>query len=335
MIKIFISGESGLLANAILSKLDFSKYEIINSKLDATFKNSFHYFNYNNKTIQIRNAEVDITDEKIIKKLKTVLDPNSIIIHTAAYVNTDKCENFYYEATKSNVLGTQNLIEVAKATNCVLIHFSTTAVFDPDFYMQQAGKFDETCKIDPKTIYGLTKYCSELAVKQSLDKSKFVVIKPVFIYGDWPFDNSSMLTKIIKKQFDYNYNSNDKPLNVFLDKSIEKDYMHSDYFAEMFLKILENIDLCLGKDFIISRNDPKLFKHYYELIKTLLNSNNLDELINFIPTGDYLKRHNGISTNFYNVFPNFRLAKDAFDDKIQIEHLITKIRNFYKTLYCE
>ena len=196
--KVFITGDAGMLGNAISNILK-DDYQVLTFPELETYTNEFHYFNGK----QVKKAEVDITNKEALKKVFEYLDESSIVIHCAAYVNTDKCEKFSYEAVMSNVIGTQNIVELCKVKNCTLINFSTTAVFDPEYYMENfKGIFDETTKIFPRTIYGATKYAAELAAKHALDK--VVTIKPVFIYGNFPYDNSSNLMRILKAIY-FNY----------------------------------------------------------------------------------------------------------------------------------
>ncbi|MBC8388186.1 MAG: NAD-dependent epimerase/dehydratase family protein [Candidatus Cloacimonetes bacterium] len=330
-IKLFITGHSGMLAKSIIDKLDLNLYELIYFDDLANYSNQFHYL----RKKLIKEKEIDITNTKILDKISNYLDKNSIIIHTAAYVNTDKCDAFIYEAIKSNVLGTQNLINIVKKVGCKIINFSTTAIYDPDEYNKNNGIFVESDKIDPKTTYGLTKYNAELVVKQSLNKFEHITIKPVFIYGDIPFDNSSMIRKIIEKVY---LGNKIKKLDVLLDPFINKDYMRYEYFADMFIHLLNAaiIDKNIwGNDYIISRDDPKQFDFYLNTICKVMeiDKNYLYKFINIIPNKDYLGNHNGISKNFYKKFPDFKLNKNVKNDYEGIKKTYISIKRFYEKDY--
>ena len=230
MRKLFITGESGMLATSIIKALENDtqeRFEVMNNSDLAEYTNEFSYLN--GKLVKAK--EVDVTNKNVLKKIGKKLNPEDIIIHTAAYVNTDKCDDFSYEAVNSNIISTQFLIELANNIGCKMIYFSTTAVYNPDEYMKNNGEFDETAPIDPKTLYGLSKYAGELAIKQSMDFDKMMVMKPVFIYGDAPFDNSSMIRKISEKVYCDKNNipytlsplNEDGKLDVLLDPAIDKD----------------------------------------------------------------------------------------------------------------
>jgi len=333
--RVFITGDSGMLGSAIKKILSTdNNYEILNVDQYRTYINEFHYFDGK----QVKPAEVDITDLGNLTKCIVQLDENDIVINCAAYVNTDKCVDFSYEAVMSNVIGTQNIVQLCKKVNCTLINFSTTAVFDPDFYMTVfQGRFDETTLAYPKTIYGATKYASELAVKQGYDKQ--ITIKPVFIYGNFPYDNSSNLMKIFKHILMGNDDGTNK-LPITLSTEYKKNYMHSDYFALMLKKIIDNTDNCLGQDFIISR-DPdcgktfdKWIDNLSEIIDRNLNRHNntkcdVNNEIKLIPEADYLKDHLGYSANFYKHFPDFELPEDHKDDMWNLQKSFQSINQHY------
>lgn len=315
MRKVFITGDAGMLGNAISEMLkDSGEYKVMEFPMYEHYTNEFHFF----KGKQVKKAEVDITKEHSLNFIFDKLDSDSIVINCAAYVNTDKCENFSYEAVMSNVIGTQNIIKQCQRINCTLIHFSTTAVFDPDFYMnyEPVGQFNETAKILPKTIYGATKYASELAVKQSLEK--FVIIKPVFIHGNFPYDNSSNIMRILKAvKFDEK-----EKVDITLSDEYKKNYMYIDYFKQMMFQIIENVDDCLKQDFIISK-DPvyaKTFDLWLKEIAYAINEplSKVKSKINQIPEADYLKDHLGTSDNFYQKFPNFKFGKYVNEYKVNI-----------------
>tara|TARA_R100000315_G_C5230722_1_gene141765 strand:+ start:768 stop:1832 length:1065 start_codon:yes stop_codon:yes gene_type:complete len=335
MRKLFITGESGMLATSIIKALENSsqqRFEVMDNSDLAEYTNDFSYLN----GVLVKPKEVDVTNREVLAKVAKRLSPEDIIIHTAAYVNTDKCDDFSYEAVNSNIISTQFLIDVANSVGCKLIYFSTTAVFDPDEYMKNNGVFSEGAPIDPKTLYGLSKYSGELATKQSMDFDKMMVIKPVFIYGDAPFDNSSMIRKICEKIYcDKNsipytlspLNESGK-LDVLLNPDIDKDYMRYEYFADMFLELLL-MDNGWGNDFIFSKDNPVPFSQYLRIIENITESYDLRDHINLIPAGDYLARHNGISKNFYKLFPHYQLPAEAYDNEKGIEKTYKSIIEHY------
>ena len=333
MRQIFITGESGMLATSIINALKGNKtFTVLDNTDLAEYTNDFSYLN--GKLVKAK--EVDVTDVEVLELVDRRMSKDDIIIHTAAYVNTDKCDDFSYEAVNSNILSTQYLINLANKVGCKMIYFSTTAVFDPDEYMKNNGRFNEGAAIDPKTLYGLSKYSGELAVKQAMEFDRIMVMKPVFIYGDAPFDNSSMIRKILEKIYCDQKNipytlsplNEDGTLDVLLDPSIDKDYMRYEYFGEMFVKLLE-AQWGWGADFIISKDDPVPFSQYLHCIQELTDAAYTSH-VNIIPEGDYLKRHNGVSRNFYKLCDDYKLPQAAYDNQLGIEKTWNSIVKHYE-----
>lgn len=324
MRKIFITGDAGMLGNAISNIFKFD-FEILTFPELETYTNQYHFYKGN----KVKKSEIDITNKENLKKVFEQLDENSIVIHCAAYVNTDKCEQFSYEAVMSNVIGTQNIVEQCKLKNCFLINFSTTAVFDPEYYMKHSsGVFNETAKIFPKTIYGATKYAAELAAKQALEK--VVTVKPVFIYGNFPYDNSSNLMKILKV-----VRNNDDKIDITLNRNYLKNYMHVDYFSLMFNEIVYNIEKFVGKDVIISRPSKfgKSFEEWLKDISIVLEVplKKVMGKINLLEDKDYLMNHLGESETFYKICPDFKLPKLASDDIYNIKKQLNSLINYDKS----
>ena len=100
MRKLFITGESGMLATSIINSLkDNLRYRVMDNSDLATYTNQFSYLDDR----LVKPKEVDVTNKEVLKKMEDRLCPDDIIIHTAAYVNTDKCDDFSYEAVNSNI----------------------------------------------------------------------------------------------------------------------------------------------------------------------------------------------------------------------------------------
>ena len=331
-----VTGESGMIGSAIVEALEAKQRFVLRLTTgDAEyFTNQFYQSRFNPMRI-VKNREVDICCSDNIdhwdKRLDDVdLDRPLVIIHTAAYVNTDKCDEDPYIATKVNVTGTQHMIDLwrrqwNKGRDVYFIYFSTTAVFDPNEYMTYItpGDFHENSRIDPKTLYGLTKYQGEMAVKQSIPKGKLLVIKPVFVYGDEPQDNSSQIRKILTAIH------TDEPHCVTLNRNGYKDYFRIEYFTEMFMKMIDVLEhselksttkviMFHWQDFILARGRAATFQRYLEIIKLVTGKDPFD-YITLDEDADYLRDHCPKPVRYENVFgPAPFSSKDVYDNHIGI-----------------
>ena len=108
-------------------------------------------------------SEMDITDARIVEEAVLAYSPD-VLVHTAAFVDVRGCEEDKLRAWKTNVEGTQNIVNaVSKLNNgCYLVYLSTACVFAGEnerFYTEEDVP-------SPKNFYGLTKMCGEVVVRQ-------------------------------------------------------------------------------------------------------------------------------------------------------------------------
>lgn len=83
-----------------------------------------------------------------------------ILIHTAALVNVDECEEKPQDAEKLNVEVTEQLAGICNRHQIKMVYISTDAVFDG----KDARLYTETDPTGPMNVYGKTKLAGEGAV---------------------------------------------------------------------------------------------------------------------------------------------------------------------------
>lgn len=152
--KILITGANGLLGSNLCSIYSKNNEVIATSNTKPTFSNCFNY-------------KLDITKPEeliLIEKIKPYL-----IIHCAALVNVDYCEEHPEEAELVNTIGTKNIALAAKKSGSYLIHISTDAIFDG-----QKGDYSEIDKPNPINIYARTKLEAEKEVQSIGDNYALV-----------------------------------------------------------------------------------------------------------------------------------------------------------------
>lgn len=119
---------------------------------------------------------MDITDKnQIISVFKQY--PVSSVIHCAAYTAVDRAEDEKEICMKINVDGTRNLSEVCADYDAKLLYISTDYVFDG----LKDGFYETDDVASPKSVYGLSKYLGELAVKENI--SKYYIVRVSWVFG--------------------------------------------------------------------------------------------------------------------------------------------------------
>lgn len=322
MKKVFITGEHGMIATAVTHYLLKERFSLVNWAYDCD-ENKSYINKYRNNT-----RELDITnkEEFITKVIRTRPD---FIIHTAAYVNSDKCDKYEEEAIEVNIEGTKNVVEAANLVGAIVVFLGTTATYDPETY---DGKsiVEETLQ-KPKTLYGKTKLeAEEIVLKKSLKRP--IIIRPCFAFGGimdkhlenvnpelyYLRDTSSNLTKTI-----YNEVCKIKQSVKFtLNSSFRKDYFSVDDLAFCIVKLIEKYENLKNLDYNISKNEPLVTYEYFEEIRSCLMKYVLN--VNFESEKDYLKNH--IVDN-RRVLETLNLKGLYTTRKETIEDIVEKIKN--------
>jgi dTDP-4-dehydrorhamnose reductase len=150
------------------------------------------------------SSELNITDkqncETVFKKYK----PN-FCINAAAYTAVDKAESEPEKAFAINVTGAQNIVEVCKKHDTVLLYVSTDFVFDAK-YVDGIAYYDRELRLPlknekgltetdvpfPAGIYGLTKLQGEQAIESIW--VKHFIIRTSWVYSQ--FGNNFMKTML-------------------------------------------------------------------------------------------------------------------------------------------
>ena len=83
------------------------------------------------------------------------------VIHAAAMTDINLCETERERCFRSNVTGTRNIRDLAKAKGAKLIYISTSAVFPGD-----TGNYHEQDLPYPKNYYNITKYLGEIVASE-------------------------------------------------------------------------------------------------------------------------------------------------------------------------
>ena len=128
------------------------------------------------------HKEMDIANQDSASKAILKYKPN-VLIHAAALVGIRECEDGKEKAWKTNVEGTQNIVNALKKlkNNCYLIYLSTACVFAGE----HEKYYTEKDVPAPKNYYSFTKLCGELVTRQY---ENTCIIRTNFVpKGQWKY----------------------------------------------------------------------------------------------------------------------------------------------------
>ena len=146
---VLLTGATGYLGSHILYEFLKRKVKVIclvrsEDRLKSTLK---YYFPKKYKTFEYEVAIGDINKEKFglnDEKYAELANGINVVVHTAANVSH---AGHYADFERTNVLGTQNVIDFCKLSNAVLHHTSTASVHGAGTVEQKNPDaiFDEFC----------------------------------------------------------------------------------------------------------------------------------------------------------------------------------------------
>lgn len=235
MTRVYISGFKGFIGSNLKNIMEKNGYDCI-------------------------NEEVNLNE---INKLKKYL-PIDIIIHCAAIVGSVPCDSNKKLAFETNVLGTRNIAKFANDINSKFVYMSSVSIYE---YKNKYNIIDETSKIKPNTLYGITKYLGEEVVK-IIFEDNFLNIRLGFIYGNVKEDPHSVISGLIQNK------------KVPLVGKYYKDYLYIDDCINAILKLIQKnstgiFNLGSGQSYSISN-----------IVKIISSKNSVFEFDN---KGDYYK----------------------------------------------
>ena len=128
-----------------------------------------------NDVLEYDIEQMDITDPRKVE-IAIVENEPDVVIHCAAYTAVDKAEDNEELARKINYEGTKNLAEMTELIDSKLIYISTDYVFDGT----KEGYYTEEDKVNPKSVYGLTKFEGEEEVRRN---PKHFITRISWVFG--------------------------------------------------------------------------------------------------------------------------------------------------------
>jgi dTDP-4-dehydrorhamnose reductase len=144
--------------------------------------------------------ELDLENSEAIKGFVDKIKPD-IIINSAAYTDVDKAESEKLLAHQINAIAPKVLTEKASELNIPIIHFSTDYVFDG----LKNEPYIETDQANPQSIYGLTKWVGEEAVRTY---KKHIILRTSWVFSYRGQNFLKTILKLIQEKSSLNIVSN-------------------------------------------------------------------------------------------------------------------------------
>lgn len=148
--KVFVTGGSGMIGSKFVEELSKAGHDVMYSYLSRDSDIGFG-----------KSVRMDVTDRESVISTIVKFRPD-LVIHCSAITKVDLCESDPDLAERTNVHGTQNVVDACKQVGSKIVYISTSFVFDGS---KEIFTEDDT----PHAInqYGLTKLMGEEIVRSS------------------------------------------------------------------------------------------------------------------------------------------------------------------------
>lgn len=258
MKKVLVTGGAGFIGAHLVEKLINQKYKVM---IVDNLKTIGGIPYVNPKCIFIKG---DILQKKILKKIEKWRP--QIIFHLAAQSAGESAyDNPKYDYL-TNGYGTYLISLLAKKIKVELfIYTSSVAV-----YGSSKNKIDENSRINPDSIYGVSKYIGEMFIRQILYSTKVrtVIFRIFNTFG--PGENLNFLKKGMVSIYS-SYLWKNKPILVKGSLNRFRNFNYIDDCINILLQSMTNKNL--NKNEIFNLTSSKLIK-IKDLIELILNINN-------------------------------------------------------------
>lgn len=163
--RVIVTGAAGNIGKPLVRALEERGNTVLSVDTKPAWRENY-------LTADIRNAA----------DMLSILDWDpDVIYHLGSMVSRVTCEMAPTTAIETNLVGTQNVIEVAKRTGAKLVNFSTSEV-----YGNTTQKMRETLKPQPNNRYGLSKLLAERLVEYEAASNglRAITLRPFMMYDE-------------------------------------------------------------------------------------------------------------------------------------------------------
>jgi nucleoside-diphosphate-sugar epimerase len=163
--KALVIGSEGNIGKPLVKYLEHKGYQVLKSDIKPGW-----------------NPQYVMADIRNPLDLLPMFDCKpDVVFHLAAMVSRVTCEQASSLAIDTNLVGTQNVLELTKRIGAKLVYFSTSEVYGPN-----NGIMSEESVPRPNNRYGLSKLLSEelVAYEVRQHQLKAVILRPFMMYDE-------------------------------------------------------------------------------------------------------------------------------------------------------
>jgi len=225
--KILVTGGAGFIGSAFVRQAVMRGYQVV--VIDSlSYAGDLSRIKEVSKDIHFH--KIDICDKKKLENvfLKEKFDG---LVHFAAETHVDRSLQDNTPFIRTNILGTQHLIELSlKYRLSKFVHISTDEVYGQSI----KGFFKESDPLRPRNPYAVTKTAADLLVQAAIHTFKLptLIVRPANNYGLWQYPEK-LIPVVISKAL------NNQKVPVYGKGHQIREWLHVTDCAEGILLIVE------------------------------------------------------------------------------------------------
>jgi len=216
--RVVVTGGAGYVGSALVSCLLGRGYKILS--LDNLSRGDYGVLDDYRDDPRLRVVVDDIRDRRRLEEVIRDFGVSETIFHLAAMPGLKLCRENPKEAIEVNVLGTFNVLEVARRLDiCRVIFASSAAVYGVPLKLP----VDEGHRLRPVNLYGVTKLAGEnlMSFYHDVYGLETVVLRFGNIYGVGLFTRwETVIPRFVKLALE------GKPLTIYGDGGSSRDFVH-------------------------------------------------------------------------------------------------------------
>ena len=217
--------------------------------------------------LAIDKDEMDITDREQVFNVIKDFSPD-VIFHCAAWTAVDKAEDNKELVNLVNVIGTRNVVDASIEVGAKILYMSTDYVFDGT----KDGIYLVDDRVNPKSVYGMTKYLGEEEVRRN---PKHFITRISWVFG---INGNNFIKTMLK------LSENHDSLNVVADQ------IGSPTYTVDLARLL--VDMSSTEKYGTYHATNEGYCSWADFAEYIFKINNKDTKVNKVTTEEYLNLTN-------------------------------------------
>ncbi len=252
---------------------------------------------------------MDITNagqvEEIIKGYKP-----DVIFHCAAWTAVDKAEDEQEKCFEVNVKGTENIAKVANEIDAKMFYISTDYVFDGT----KDGLYGINDEVNPKSVYGLTKFQGEEKVREN---DKHFIVRISWVFG---INGNNFIKTMLKLS------------ETRTELNVVSDQFGSPTYTVDLAKLL--VDMSNTEKYGTYHANNEGFCSWAQFAEYIFKVNGIDMKVNHVTSEEYPQKayrprnsklsKESLTENGFDLLPTWESAVERYSEELEKQKVLTK-----------